>query len=184
MECDGGIYFDTDTGILAYLKNIRLTEPRFKMSCSDELKVFLDKKTDKKPNKKTDSKTGKTEKLEKKAPLVKTHKKEPKKTNEDELANSFGDLKRIVAIGKVRVVRKDEKGQTYIATAETASYNAKTGDMILRGNKPRIQVGPHQFIQSESPGKYIKIEKTGKFIIEGKATTVIETAQPKQTPNK
>ena len=184
VECDGGIYFDTDTGILAYLKNIRLTEPRFKMSCSDELKVFLDKKTDKKPNKKTDSKTGKTEKLEKKAPLVKTHKKEPKKTNEDELANSFGDLKRIVAIGKVRVVRKDEKGQTYIATAETASYNAKTGDMILRGNKPRIQVGPHQFIQSESPGKYIKIEKTGKFIIEGKATTVIETAQPKQTPNK
>jgi len=176
VECDGGIYFDTDTGILAYLKNIRLTEPRFKMSCSDELKVFLDKKSDKKP----DSKTGKTEK----APPVKTDKKKPKKTNGDELANSFGDLNRIVAIGKVRVVRKDEKGQTYIATAETASYDAKTGDMILRGNKPRIQVGPHQFIQSESPGKYIKIEKTGKFVIEGKATTVIETTQPKQAPNK
>lgn len=165
VECDGGVYFDTDTGILAYLKNIRLTEPRFKLTCSDELKIFLGKKSD--------------QKVQPGTKPTQPDKKEKKNEQKDALADSFGDLKRIIAIGQVKVVRKDDKGQTYIATAETASYDAQSGEMILRGKTPRIQVGPRQFIQSESPGKYIKIEKTGKFIIEGKATTVIDTNQPK-----
>ena len=44
VEFDGGFYFDGEAGVLAYLKNIRLTESgsNFKLRCSDELKVFLD----------------------------------------------------------------------------------------------------------------------------------------------
>ena len=44
IECDGGIYFDNEEGILAYLKNIRLDESNsdFKLRCSDELKILFD----------------------------------------------------------------------------------------------------------------------------------------------
>ncbi|NWK55417.1 hypothetical protein HW115_07325 [Verrucomicrobiaceae bacterium N1E253] len=207
VKCDGGLYFDTDTGVLAYLKNIRLKEPRFELTCSDELKVFLEKKqveaktakpgksnkkskieTPRNETPKTAPPTNTPETKQPKSPNKQTKtdktKEEAKKGDENSLAASFGDLKKIVATGSVRIIRKDEKGQTYIATSETASYDAKTGEMILRGKKPRIQIGKHQYVQSEEDNKYIKIEKNGKFLLEGRATTVIDTSQAKLSSDK
>ena len=150
ISCDGGLYFDTDTGILAYLKNIRLTETSFNLTCSDELKVFLEKS----PEAKTENK--------KKGELSK-----------------FGELERIIATGNVKITRKDEQGRTFIATAESSSYNAKTGEMILKGGKPRLQLGPNQFLQSLAPGQWIRILRNGKFITEGKWTMVTPLPQGK-----
>lgn len=177
VTCDGGLYFDTDTGILAYLKNINLTEARFNLTCTDELKIFLEKKPEpkKEPKKKDDQKTDKTAEAPTQKEAVKkdTSKKEKKK---DDLAK-FGDLERIIATGKVKLTRKDEEGRTFIATAESASYNAKTGEMILKGGKPRLQLGPNQFLQSLAPGQWIRILRNGKFITEGKWTMVTPVPQ-------
>ena len=190
VECDGGLYFDTDTGILAYLKNVRLTEDRFKLSCSQELKVFLDQKP-KDPQQPEKNKTEGTSvdppadppkaSPEVEAPKVDKAEKDKKveEKKEESLAKSFGDLKRIVAIGKVRVVSKDEKGKVFIATAETASYDAKTGEMILRGGLPRIQYGPNQYLASQAPGQYIRMLKNGKLVTTGKWAMQIDTSQTK-----
>ena len=41
------MYFDSDEGVFVYLKNVRVTDPRFTMSGANELKVFLGKKPEK-----------------------------------------------------------------------------------------------------------------------------------------
>lgn len=151
VECDGGLYFDNDSGILAYLKNIRLTEDRFKLTCSDELKVFLEKKADKAEEPKADA----TE------PAKKPNNGKDKK---DKSLSSFGELKQIIATGKVKVTRKDDKGNLFIATGETASYSAKTGEIILRGGFPKLQQSATQYLQAQEPGQWIRVLKNGKLI--------------------
>ena len=51
-----------------------------------------------------------------------------------------------------------------IATAEKASYDAKSEEMILSGGRPRIQEGANQYLQAQEPDQYIRIFKSGKFI--------------------
>lgn len=177
IECDGGLYFDTDTGVLAYLKNVRLTEPRFKLNCTKELKVFL---TQKEVEPKKGAKPEKENAVVESESKVVTKNSGAKKEGGESLSKSFGDLKRIVAIGEVRVVSKDENGKTFIATAETASYDAKTGEMILRGGLPRIQYGPNQYLASQAPGQYIRMLKNGKLVTTGKWAMQIDTSQTKK----
>ena len=178
ITCDGGLYFDTETGILAYLKNVDLVGSNFTLTCTDELKVFLEKKVKPKKGKASDTPEAGKESTEKKATDPKK-KKEDKK--EDAMAG-IGDLERIIATGKVKITRKDEQGRLFIATAESASYNAITGETILRGGKPRLQLGPNQFLQSLAPGQYIRILANGKFITEGKWTMVTPVKKDKLKP--
>lgn len=145
VECDGGLYFDNDAGILAYLKNIRLTEDRFRLTCSDELKVFLEQKPAEEAPKKADS--PKTAGKEKEGQL-----------------SSFGNLKQIIATGNVKVTRKDDKGNLFIAMAETASYEAKSGEIILRGGFPKLQQAANQYLQAQQPGQWIRVLKNGKLV--------------------
>jgi len=199
IECDGGIYFDANEGILAYLKNIRLADPRFRLTCSQELKVFLDKKpaapkaTIPKPSepKQTDipetknpeatgSKTDST--INPDNPKTTTT-QDSKKKKDGALTDSFGDVKRIIAIGSVKLVRKDEKGKTYIASGETASYNAKSGTMILRGGFPRIQAAANQYLQAQEKGLYITVLKNGSWTTaSGKWKTLTPTNLKKSKP--
>jgi hypothetical protein len=190
VECDGGLYFDSDTGILAYLKNVRLTEPRFKLSCSHELKVFLEQKT-KKDGEKTGKATGKktvgkttltpadkADKADKATPADKS-KAEKATKKKDKSLGSFGGLKRIIASGNVKVTQKDDNGKLFIATGETASYDAKTGEMILRGGRPRLQQSANQYLEAVSPGQYIRIYKNGKLVTsDGKWVMQMTTKKP------
>ena len=57
VTCDGGLYFDASEEIFVYLKNIILTSPEYKMSCSDELKIYLY------PDNKDENSEGSKEKL-------------------------------------------------------------------------------------------------------------------------
>lgn len=189
VECDGGLYFDTDTGVLAYLKNIRLRDERFQLTCRDELKVFLDQKKEdpakKASDAKSDNKTSpakNTPAADKSTPAADKNAKD--KEEDKSFTQSFGELKRIVAIGKVRVVSKDEKGKTFIATAETASYDAQSGEMILRGGLPRIQYGPNQYLESQAPGQYIRMLKSGKLLTTGKWAMQIDTSQATSSDSK
>ncbi|MFK7910657.1 MAG: hypothetical protein AB8F34_08640 [Akkermansiaceae bacterium] len=147
IECDGGLYFDNDSGVLVYMKNIRLTEDRFKLTCSDELKVFLsqDEKEAAKPESPEAEQPGEDKK------------------NDSQLS-SFGSLKQIIATGEVKLTQLDEQGRPFIAMAETASYEATTGEIILRGGRPRLQQSANQFLQAQEPGQWVKVLKSGKLV--------------------
>lgn len=182
VECDGGLYFDSDTGILAYLKNVRLTEPRFKLSCSQELKVFLEQEA-KKPattkDNKNEANTRPTAPADKSAAVERTEEKDKSLGSKDKSLGSFGGLERIIASGDVKVTQKDDNGKLFIATAETASYDAKTGEMILRGGRPRLQQSANQYLEAISPGQYIRIHKNGKLVTsDGKWVMQMTTKKP------
>lgn len=44
IQCEGGMYFDADGGVLVYLKNVTVKDPRFNLSGANELKIFLSQK--------------------------------------------------------------------------------------------------------------------------------------------
>ena len=44
INCEGGMYFDADEGVLVYLKNVTVKDPRFDLSGANELKIFFEKK--------------------------------------------------------------------------------------------------------------------------------------------
>lgn len=44
IQCDGGMYFDPEEGVFVYLKNVRVKDPRFKLSGANELKIYLEEK--------------------------------------------------------------------------------------------------------------------------------------------
>ena len=44
INCTGGAYFDADAGVLVYLKNVTVKDPRYDMTGANELKIFFEKK--------------------------------------------------------------------------------------------------------------------------------------------
>jgi len=153
IKCDGGIYFDNEEGILAYLKNIRLDESNsdFKLRCSDELKILFDNGP----------------KEEKKNTALKGS--EPQKTKQipEQKDNSFselGDLQEIIATGSVKILGKNSDGQPFLASGNIASYNAKTGEMILKGGRPTLQQSASEYLQAGEDGQWIRIQMKDKDI--------------------
>ena len=177
VECDGGFYFDGDEGVIAYLKNIRLTDSdsRFKLRCSDELKVYLEKQS-KEPKKVTDSKHPGKQPGDKEAKASKV---------KDRSFAEFGKLKHIIASGNVKVTGKDNKGQPFIASGNTLSYNALTGEMILKDGLPILQQSSNQYFQAQEPGQWIRIQMKDKrihSIITSNGKWTMQAATKQKTP--
>lgn len=146
ITCDAGMYFDSEKGHIVFLKNVVAKEPRFTMKAAKELKVFLEKKPEDPKKKKAEQ-----------------EKKEDKnKLPSFSGPSDFADLKSIIATGGVEVLAKDKKGKPIKATAATATYDAKTGDIILRGDFPLIQQGK-QYLVAKEPGLYLRIFANGDF---------------------
>ena len=122
ITADDGIYFDSEAGLLVFLKNVKATHPEFTLTGADEVKVFLDKKEPKK---------GETEGLEK------VDEKEA-----DELLGGakFGDPSKVVATGTLVIEKiKTKPGdKSAKASGRQLVYNIKTNEVILRGGQPWI----------------------------------------------
>ncbi len=154
VTCDGGMYFDTDAGVFVYLKNVRVSDPRYSLSGANELKIFLSKKPEKNPDKKT----------------AKTAEKPAKKTTPGSgLSAKFGEVDRIVATGAVRLVQKPtEAGKEPIeASGAIFTYHTQTGQIILSGGYPWVKQGT-SFMRAEQPNLNLRILKSGSFVTEGK----------------
>jgi len=156
IECDGGIYFNNDDGILAYLKNIRLDESdsSFKLRCSDELKVIFDKTPEEKENQPD----------KEKQKVQPDPKKTDPSTQKDSSFSELGNLNKIIATGNVRIAGVNSDGQPFLASGNEASYNAKTGKMILKGGQPTLQWDANQYLQAQEEGLWITIQMRDKNI--------------------
>ena len=130
ITCDGGMFFDIDKGQVVFLKNVVVKHPDFKLTCANELKIFLDQK------------------------------EAPPGGEKPTGPDAFGDIKNIVATGGVKIVRENEKGLPLVATADTASHDAKSGDTVLRGGYPMVRQGEN-FVRAREPGLYIRIYENG-----------------------
>lgn len=144
VHCEGGMYFDADEGVLVYLKNVTVKDPRFELSGANELKIFLGQKTSA---------------------------KEDSKPKSDSPANKkrYGSVERIVATGAILIDQKAaEPGKEPIkASGALFTYNVKTEQIILSGGYPWITQGK-TYMRAKEPNLVLRIfPKTGSFVTEG-----------------
>lgn len=117
IRCDGGMYFNADEGVFVYLKNVRVTDPRFNLTGANELKIFLGKKP------------------------VDPAKAKPEKDTKDKPASSFGkfdEVERVVATGAVLIEQKataDGKDPAK-ASGSVFVYNVKEDLATVTGGYP------------------------------------------------
>ena len=141
IHCEGGMYFDADEGVMVYLKNVTLKDPRFNLSGANELKIFFEKKPAKDTNEevsekdKSDTKAGPDSGIDEAKPNAATdalpteqkaeagnkpiHASEAideasekdKPDTEGGLGSGFGEVERIVATGAVLLEQKAEAGK-------------------------------------------------------------------------
>lgn len=145
ISCDGGMHFDADTGIFIYLKNIRVTDPRFNLTGANKLEIHLGKKPAKTPAKTDD-----------------------KKTPGMGLGAKFGDVESIIATGAVKIVQKEVESEKQPVQASGAlfTYHPKTGNITLSGGYPWVMQGA-TFMRAKEPNLTLHINKSGSFKTEG-----------------
>ena len=141
ITCDSGMYFDSDEGILVYLGNVKVTDPRFSLSGAEQLKVFFEKKPGKKKVKKDD--------------------KEPAGMG------NFGDVQKIIAEGAVRIDQKGVNGKEPIqASGSILTYNIPTGEIIIHGGYPWVKQGTY-FTRAKQPNLTLRLLNNGSFSTQG-----------------
>jgi lipopolysaccharide export system protein LptA len=141
ITCDGGMYFDSDEGILVYLGNVKVTDPRFSLSGAQQLKVFFEKKPEKKKAKKDDKKPAGM--------------------------GNFGDVQKIIAEGAVRIDQKGVNGEEPIqASGRILTYNIPTGEIIIHGGFPWVRQGTY-FNRAKEPNLTLRLLTSGSFSMEG-----------------
>ena len=149
VQCEGGMYFDVETGILCYLVDVRatgLTKDNYTLTCSKELKIYLD------PQKLEEAKKKKNQDPEK---------EEKKTSNQNKVKESLND---IIALGDVILRGKDKKGQDIEIKAAKAHYSAAKEEVLLEGGALSIQQGNNiQRIKKPTPGAWIRIDQEGNL---------------------
>ena len=137
ITCDGGMYFDSDEGILVYLGNVKVTDPRISLSGAQQLKVFFEKKPEKKKAKKDDKKPGGM--------------------------GNFGDVQKIIAEGAVRIDQKGVNGKEPIqASGRILTYNIPTGEIIIHGGFPWVKQGT-LFNRAKEPNLTLRLLTSGSW---------------------
>ncbi len=135
ITSEGGMYFDADEGVLVYLKNVKVTDPRFNLSGADQLKVFFEKKPEKKEAK-----------AEKPAGM-----------------GNFGDVQKIVAEGAVLIDQKGVGGKEPVqASGGILTYNIATGEIIISERFPWVKQGAF-YARAKESDLSLRLLKNGDF---------------------
>ena len=153
IKCDGGMYFDAEAGVLVYLKNVTITDPRFTLTGADELKVFFAKK-DPKKNTPSDKKN--------------EQKKEPvKKPETIGPAANFGDVQKLIASGTVRLVQKGVAGKDPVeASGGLLTYDVPKGEIIISQRYPWVKQGSF-YARAKQPNLTLRLLNSGSFTTQG-----------------
>ncbi len=173
IKCEGGMYFDAEAGVLVYLKNVTVTDPRFTLTGADELKVFFAKKDPKKPaagDKKSEEK--KNEEKKEPTPSV-TDKKEAEKNQTAKKpeaigpAANFGDVQKLIATGTVRLVQKGVGGKDAVeASGGILTYDVPKGEIIISQRYPWVKQG-NFFARAKQPNLTLRLLNDGSFSTQG-----------------
>lgn len=150
IHCDGGVYFNADEGVLVYLKNVTVNDPKFSLSGANELKVFFEKKSQDAPKK------------------VKAPETPETSAGLGAVGKNFNGVDRIVATGAVKILQKQpEKGKAPVeASGAIFTYFVKTGEIIITGGYPWVKQGD-SFLRAREPNLNLRIHKSGSFVTEG-----------------
>jgi lipopolysaccharide export system protein LptA len=145
ITCDGGMFFDADAGVLVYLDNVTVTDPRFDLSGANELKIFFDKKPEEKADK-------------------------PKQEGDAVLGGStvnFGDVKKIVGSGAVRILQKGVAGKAPVeASGAVLTYDVPKGEIIIHGGFPWVKQDKF-FARAKEPNLTLRLLNDGSFSTQG-----------------
>jgi hypothetical protein len=155
INSEAGFYFDSANGVFVYLKNVRVNDPRFHLTAANDLKIFFDKKEPTaKPDKATEDKAA-----------------APDKGKKDSLSfggGGFGDPRKIVATGAVRMLEKNPKSgkEPLEVSGALFSYDIVSGDIIISGGYPWFKQGA-MYMRAKSPNALIRIDKNMQAVTEG-----------------
>lgn len=153
IKCDGGMYFDAEAGILVYLKNVSVTDPRFTLSGADELKIFFEKKEPKKP-----------------VPGVKKEDDENKVVKKPDAsgpAANFGNVKKLIATGTVRLVQKSVAGKEPVeASGGILTYDVPKEEIVISQRYPWVKQG-NFYARAKQPNLTLRLLNTGSFSTQG-----------------
>lgn len=123
IDCDGGMYFDGEKGVLVYLEKVTVDDPNLTLAGANDLKVFFEKKPEKLP-----------------APAGTTT-EAAKKTAKNGIGSNLGEVERIIATGSLYLRQKPTgKDEPIEATCNILAYDKKTGEIILTGS-PVVKQG-------------------------------------------
>lgn len=153
ISYDGGMYFDSDEGVVVYTKNVKVKDPRFHLSADDQLKIFLAKKP---------AKEVKKEKL--------TPEKSSMKSGFDDFGD-FGEPERIVATGAVlfEQMKTDSVKEPIRASGAIFTYNTKEDLVTISGGFPWVIRPPSTYLRATQPNLILRISpKAGKIDTEGR----------------
>lgn len=153
INCDGGMYFDPDEGVLVYLKNVTVKDPRFDLSGANELKIFFGKKPAKEAKEKSQS----------------AEPDKPKSGFGGDFGANFGDVERIVANGAIVMDQKPAKAgdEPIKASGAVFSYNLKADQIIISGGFPWVLQGD-RFLRAKQPNLILRISpNAGSFVTDG-----------------
>lgn len=172
VNCDGGMYFDSDKGLLVYLKNVRVKDPQYTLTGADVLRIYMAQKTEAKPQKKSGEKkeTAKPGKQpEQSGSSAQTDgEAAQRKAPVPAIGGNFESVEKIVASGAVRILQKTvEKGKQPVeASGALFTYHPKTGDILLSGGYPWVKQGDF-FARAKEPNLTLRMKKDGSFVTEG-----------------
>ncbi len=168
IKCEGGMYFDAEAGVLVYLKNVTVTDPRFTLTGADELKVFFAKKDPKKPaasNKKDVDKKEPTPVNPEKAEEEK--KQTAKKPDAIGPTANFGDVQKLIATGTVRLIQKSVAGKDAIeASGGLLTYDVPKGEIIISQRYPWVKQG-NFYARAKQPNLTLRLLNSGSFTTQG-----------------
>jgi len=161
---DGPIYFNSQEGVVVFLKKIYVKDPGYDLTAANELKIFFEKKPakPKAADKAGDKPADKT--AEPKTPEVTgaadAVKKVEKKNSLDLGTGSFGDPKTIVATGAVKIVQKNiPEGKTGVqASGNMVHYDLKTGSITISGGYPWFIQGSLA-LRANKENAWVRIDK-------------------------
>jgi len=158
INCDGGMYFDADKGLLVYLKNVTVADPRFDLDGANEMKVFFEKKP---------------------APPPGAGPKPGDKPVPGGLDSKVGDAERVVATGAVHLLQKPEGDNEAIEAAGAIfTYNFKTGEIILSGGTPWVKKGG-MITRAKKSNQTIRVIEDKFTFSEGGTETILPVKQLK-----
>jgi hypothetical protein len=182
------MFFDGEEGVLVYLSNVRLRNPQFDLECREQLKIFLESEerggeptgVGRKPGNPGGDKAGPAGSAGAAGEPAAGAGEEPGGGDKLFGGGRFGSVRQIVATGAVQVTRKDPNGEPVTATADSAIYEAASGDVILRGGFPTVRQGRSALI-AKQPGLYVRLYRNGNVYTQpGKWETVAANLRERQ----